>query len=709
MLRHHRDLCRWDSEHDCEHYELRISEHFRMLDRLAGNVAVFAGDADKNREFAKSVVAVAFGLADSVIALAGPEAAGESARQCKCSENCVVCEEWTKLVDETIKALGWVSLGGQITQLPEMICAELGYAGSPGMRPSLPVLVREALRQKQASEAKIARLIDDSRFATEREKTWLRALGFEGGDEDRFSDGMELIERLKTADGEAAVWNQAAKKAELHAQAWQETAAQNQRNADYYRGIVHAIAEPFGERARTADDGTVADQPLAERVKELALKAIGLGLPRMTIKGRHCSALLPEELAQTHYSNHKRCAKQEGHEGPHKCQNTEWRDQIARPGAPRCDALVPSALNGGYSSSDRFCERPAGHEGPHRCQAQWGEQCASEIETVDGKIVRCRLVEGHGANHEHKTPDYGVWVWASHDAIKPNKAEPLDRNPDRVAAAIAEGLSETRSEPPRPCGLMVSQNGGRCVAPTGHCGYHENEEGMRWSGEPCVATLVRAGKTTAVCERMADHPGEHTAGEIAWWGEAKACGERMTLLGVRYLCKLDKGHYGWHRDRDGTTWPHGTEGAKLERARMIAAGAWMAPTTSHIVMEPLLAEQFARILVSEWEAADRSAGERIAFVKAQRTAPEASINGPIKQGDEALLSMLQEATAEREARREAARKDEAAAKTLVQTHESPLLPLCEEPHPEISGMHCKLAAGHAGLHKGQQHAWGDMT
>ena len=31
--------------------------------------------------------------------------------------------------------------------------------------------------------------------------------------------------------------------------------------------------------------------------------------------------------------------------------------------------------------------------------------------------------------------------------------------------------------------MMVSQNGGRCVAPKGHCWYHENEEGMRWSGE----------------------------------------------------------------------------------------------------------------------------------------------------------------------------------------------------------------------------------
>ena len=340
----------------------------RMLDRLAGNVAVFAGDADKNREFAKSVVAVAFGLADSVIALAGPESAGESEQQGgAASKICESCKEMSRLLYEVTKALGF-SLSTRAEQLPEMIRAEFRKLdGLPGMRPSpsLPLLVRELREQKRGHATHPA---------------ILRALGFKDGE----AVQLELIKRLKAADGEAAVWSQAAKKAELHAQAWQETAAQSQRNADYYRGIVYAIAEPFGERARTADDGTVADEPLAERVKELALQAI-------------------------------------------KC------DQIARPGAPSCDALVPSALNGGYSSSDRFCERPAGHEGPHRCQAQWGEQCASEIETVDGKIVRCRLVEGHGANHEHKTPDYGVWVWASHDAIKPNKAEPLDRNPDRAA------------------------------------------------------------------------------------------------------------------------------------------------------------------------------------------------------------------------------------------------------------------------------------
>lgn len=51
--------------------------------------------------------------------------------------------------------------------------------------------------------------------------------------------------------------------------AWMDTAAQAQRNADFYRGLVDECARHLGPRAFTADDGTLLPDPVRLRVPEL--------------------------------------------------------------------------------------------------------------------------------------------------------------------------------------------------------------------------------------------------------------------------------------------------------------------------------------------------------------------------------------------------------------------------------------------------------
>lgn len=53
---------------------------------------------------------------------------------------------------------------------------------------------------------------------------------------------------------------------------WMQTAAQNQRNADFYRDIVHQCADNLGElvpSAYVSDDGSIQDEPLAVKVPGL--------------------------------------------------------------------------------------------------------------------------------------------------------------------------------------------------------------------------------------------------------------------------------------------------------------------------------------------------------------------------------------------------------------------------------------------------------
>ncbi len=51
--------------------------------------------------------------------------------------------------------------------------------------------------------------------------------------------------------------------------AWMQTAAQNQRNTDYYRGLLEQCGKIIGDRAFTADDGTHSDDVLCAKIPEI--------------------------------------------------------------------------------------------------------------------------------------------------------------------------------------------------------------------------------------------------------------------------------------------------------------------------------------------------------------------------------------------------------------------------------------------------------
>lgn len=50
---------------------------------------------------------------------------------------------------------------------------------------------------------------------------------------------------------------------------WMDTAAQNQRNADYYRGLLVRCGEAIGNRAYIADDGSRSEDVLCAKIPEL--------------------------------------------------------------------------------------------------------------------------------------------------------------------------------------------------------------------------------------------------------------------------------------------------------------------------------------------------------------------------------------------------------------------------------------------------------
>ena len=50
---------------------------------------------------------------------------------------------------------------------------------------------------------------------------------------------------------------------------WMQTAAQNEKNADYYRSLVVRCGEAIGEEAYIADDGGRSDDVLCAKVPEL--------------------------------------------------------------------------------------------------------------------------------------------------------------------------------------------------------------------------------------------------------------------------------------------------------------------------------------------------------------------------------------------------------------------------------------------------------
>ena len=51
--------------------------------------------------------------------------------------------------------------------------------------------------------------------------------------------------------------------------AWMEAAAQNQRNTDYYRGLLEQCGKTIGDRAYIANDGTRMDNVLCAKIPEI--------------------------------------------------------------------------------------------------------------------------------------------------------------------------------------------------------------------------------------------------------------------------------------------------------------------------------------------------------------------------------------------------------------------------------------------------------
>lgn len=54
--------------------------------------------------------------------------------------------------------------------------------------------------------------------------------------------------------------------------AWMDTAAQNQRNADYYRGLLVRCGKYIGSRAYLQDDGGRSEDVLCAKIPELVEK-----------------------------------------------------------------------------------------------------------------------------------------------------------------------------------------------------------------------------------------------------------------------------------------------------------------------------------------------------------------------------------------------------------------------------------------------------
>lgn len=50
---------------------------------------------------------------------------------------------------------------------------------------------------------------------------------------------------------------------------WMETAAQNQRNTDYYRGLLERCGKAIGDRAYTQDDGGRCEDVLCAKIPEI--------------------------------------------------------------------------------------------------------------------------------------------------------------------------------------------------------------------------------------------------------------------------------------------------------------------------------------------------------------------------------------------------------------------------------------------------------
>lgn len=77
--------------------------------------------------------------------------------------------------------------------------------------------------------------------------------------------------------------------------AWMETAAQNARNTEYYRGLVVRCGETLGREAYVQDDGGLAGGVICAKVPEIVEARLGLKYERI-----HALAWM---LAQIHASD----------------------------------------------------------------------------------------------------------------------------------------------------------------------------------------------------------------------------------------------------------------------------------------------------------------------------------------------------------------------------------------------------------------------
>ncbi len=50
---------------------------------------------------------------------------------------------------------------------------------------------------------------------------------------------------------------------------WMQTAAQNQRNTDYYRGLLKQCGESIGDRAFICEDGSISEDVLCAKIPEI--------------------------------------------------------------------------------------------------------------------------------------------------------------------------------------------------------------------------------------------------------------------------------------------------------------------------------------------------------------------------------------------------------------------------------------------------------
>jgi hypothetical protein len=84
----------------------------------------------------------------------------------------------------------------------------------------------------------------------------------------------DLVQRLRDGSavyGDLAQAAAAIKSLVRERDNWMDSAAEFQRNQQFYRGLLVDIGNLYGVAARTSDDGSIQDDVLALKVKELVV------------------------------------------------------------------------------------------------------------------------------------------------------------------------------------------------------------------------------------------------------------------------------------------------------------------------------------------------------------------------------------------------------------------------------------------------------